>query len=278
VNLTRRSRLAHHLGTAFLWTAVALVAFPLVLMVLNAFKPHLDILENPLSLPKTLDTSNFTTAWQGGNFSRGLVNSIVVSGSTVLIAVGSAALIAYPLARRKLRNWRLLTFYFLAAVTVPIQLFLFPLFFLYARLGLVSNPVATAFILAAINLPISILLLRTYVLNIPGELDDAALMDGASKGQIFFYVVLPLIRPGLITVSIIVGLQAWNEYLITSTFQQSRDSLTMTLGYLSINNVILQDRGLLMAGAAILVVPIIVFFLALQRLFIEGMTSGAVKG
>jgi raffinose/stachyose/melibiose transport system permease protein len=272
------SRFGHILGTAFLWTAVALVALPLLLMVMNAFKPHAEVLDNPLALPRSLYTANFATAWEGGNFSRGLLNSIIVSLSTVVIAVGSAALVAYPLARQKIRWWRLLTFYFLAAVTVPIQLFLFPLFFLYARLGLVSNPVATGLILAAINLPLSILLLRTYVLNIPHELDDAALMDGASKWQIFFYVMLPLMRPGLITVSIIVGLQAWNEYLITSTFQQSRESMTMTLGYLSINNVILQDRGLLMAGATILVVPIIIFFLAMQRLFIEGMTSGAVKG
>lgn len=274
----KQSRVSNLFEMLFLWTAVILVLIPLGLMIVNAFKPHLEILDSPLSLPKDPTFDNFTQAWKGGNFTTGLVNSILISGSTVVIAVGSAAMIAYPLARQKVRNWRFLTFYFLAAVTVPIQLFLFPLFFMYAQLGLVSNPIATAFILAAINLPISILLLRTYVLNIPSELDDAALMDGASKWQIFRFVIFPLMRPGLITVSIIVGLQAWNEYLITSTFQQSNDSLTMTLGYLSINNVILQDRGLLMAGASILVVPIIIFFLAMQRLFIEGMTSGAVKG
>ena len=85
-------------------------------------------------------------------------------------------------------------------------------------------------------------------------------------------------RPGLITVAIIVGLNAWNEYLITSTFQQGSSSQTMMLSFLSMNNVILTDRGILMAGAAIVVVPIIIFFIAMQRLFIEGVTSGAVKG
>lgn len=274
----QRSRITHASGTIFLWTAVLLVIFPLGLMFLNAFKPHVEILENPLALPRHPDLANFVRAWEGGRFSTGLVNSVIITASTVVICVGAAAMIAYPLARQKVRYWRAITFYFLAAVTVPIQLFLFPLFFIYARLGLVSNPVATAFILAAINLPVAILLLRTYVLNIPTELDDAALMDGASKWQIFTQVVLPLMRPGLITVSILVGLQAWNEYLITSTFQQGNSALTMTLGYRSINNVILEDRGLLMAGAAILVVPIILFFAAMQRFFIDGMTAGAVKG
>jgi raffinose/stachyose/melibiose transport system permease protein len=273
-----QSRAANLLGSLFLWSAIIIVAIPLALMLLNSFKPHLEILDNPLALPDAINWTNYTIAWEGGHFSKGLVNSLIITFCTVVIAAGAAALVSYPIARQKVRYWRALTFYFLAAVTVPIQLFIFPLFFLFANLGLVSNPVATAFILAAINLPVSVLLLRTYVMNIPRELDDAALMDGASKWQIFWYVILPLMRPGLITVSIVVGLQAWNEYLITSTFQQGVDAVTMTLGYRSINNVILQDRGLLMAGAAILVVPILLFFLALQRLFIEGMTSGAVKG
>lgn len=269
---------SHFAGTAFLWIAILAVAFPLSLMAINSLKPHIAILDNPLALPKSFDVSNFVTAWTTGNFTTGLINSLIIAGSTVVITLVCASLAAYPLARRKIRFARVITLYFLGAVTVPIQLFLFPLFFVYAQFGLVGNPVATAFILAAVNLPLSILLLRTYVLNVPRELDDAAYMDGARKWQVFLYVVVPLMRPGLITVAIIVGLNAWNEYLITSTFQQGADSQTMMLSFLSMNNVILTDRGILMAGAAILVVPVVIFFLIMQRLFIEGVTSGAVKG
>jgi raffinose/stachyose/melibiose transport system permease protein len=265
-------------GTVFLWTAILVVAFPLTLMAINSLKPHIAILDNPLALPTSFDVSNFVTAWTAGNFTVGLINSLIISGSTVVITLVCAALAAYPLARQKIRFARLITLYFLGAVTVPIQLFLFPLFFVYAQLGLVANPFATALILAAVNLPLSVLLLRTYVLNVPRELDDAAFMDGARKWQTFIFVIVPLMRPGLITVAIIVGLNAWNEYLITSTFQQGSGSQTMMLSFLSMNNVILTDRGILMAGAAIVVVPIIIFFLLMQRLFIEGVTSGAVKG
>lgn len=278
MSVTGRRSLGHVAGTVFLWVAILLVAFPLTLMAINSLKPHVAILDNPLALPASFDVSNFVTAWTAGNFTTGLVNSLITSGTTVVITLVCAALAAYPLARQKIRFSRLITLYFLAAVTVPIQLFLFPLFFVYAELGLVANPVATAFILAAVNLPISILLLRTYVLNVPRELDDAAFMDGARRWQTFLFVIVPLMRPGLITVAIIVGLNAWNEYLITSTFQQGAGSQTMMLSYLSMNNVILTDRGILMAGAAIVVVPVVVFFLLMQRLFIEGVTSGAVKG
>lgn len=265
-------------GQATLLLAAAVSLAPLLLVVINAFKPHAAIVENPLSLPSSLALTNFRAAWTGGGFSIGLINSLLLTGTTVLVTVGFAAPAAFPLARRRIASWKLISVYFLCSVTVPIQLFLFPLYFVYARLGLVGNVFATACIIAAINLPLSILLLRTYVLAIPVELDDAARMDGASAWQIFRYVIAPLMRPGMVTVAVIVALNAWNEFLITSTFQQGSSGFTMTLGYRAMTSVMAADRGIMMAGACIIVVPIIVFFLLLQRLFLEGMTAGAVKG
>lgn len=271
-------RLSRSLATAFLIGAVLVAVLPLLLVALNAFKPHAAIVANPLSWPEAFTPENFVRAWKGGKFATGIVNSLLLSGTTVLITLSCASLAAFALARRKIRMWQLITVYFLCATTVPIQLFLFPLYFVFAKLGLVGNFVATAAILSAINLPISIFLLRAYVLSIPNDIDDAAFMDGANPFQTFWHIILPLMRPGLITVSIIVFLNAWNEFLITSTFQKGRDNITMTLGYLSMNGTYATDQGALMAGAFILVAPVVVFFLVLQRFFISGMTSGAVKG
>jgi raffinose/stachyose/melibiose transport system permease protein len=159
-----------------------------------------------------------------------------------------------------------------------VQMFLFPLFFVYARLGVVGNPCATALILAAVNLPLAIFLLRTYVMTIPVEIDEAAEMDGATPWQVFWNIILPLIRPGLVTVGIVVGLNAWNEFLITSTFQPGQQNFTMTLGYLSMNNTFSGNQGLMMAGALLVIAPIIGFFLLLQRFFVAGLAMGAVKG
>ncbi len=275
---TSASPVSRTLANVFLWGAVLVALLPLGLVALNAFKPHPDIVANPLSLPTSLSLDNFVRAWNGGKFSIGIVNSLLLSGTTTLITLACASLAAFALARRKIRGWQLITIYFLCATTVPIQLFLFPLYFVYAKLGIVGNFAATSLILAAINLPISIFLLRAYVLSIPQDVDDAAFMDGANPLQTFLHVILPLMRPGLITVAIIVFLNSWNEFLITSTFQKGRSNITMTLGYLSMNGTYATDQGALMAGAFILVAPIIVFFLLLQRFFISGMTSGAVKG
>ena len=275
---TNASPLSRTLANAFLIGAVLIALLPLALVALNAFKPHVAVVANPLSLPTSLGLDNFARAWNGGKFATGIVNSLLLSGTTVIITLACASLAAFALARRKIRGWQLITVYFLCATTVPIQLFLFPLYFVYAKLGIVGNFAATALILSAINLPISIFLLRAYVLTIPQDVDDAAFMDGANPFQTFWHVILPLTRPGLITVAIIVFLNAWNEFLITSTFQKGRSNITMTLGYLSMNGTYATDQGALMAGAFILVAPIIVFFLLLQRFFISGMTSGAVKG
>lgn len=251
---------------------------PLLLVLVNAFKPHADIVQNPFRLPGSLDVANFVQAWDAGKFSIGVVNSILLSATTVVVTTLFAAMAAFPLARRRIRAWKLVTIYFLCSVTVPIQLFLFPLYFIYARLGVVGNVFATALILSAINLPLAIFLLRTYVLTIPVELEEAAAMDGAKPLQIFRYVILPLIRPGLVTVAVIVALNAWNEFLITSTFQQGEHSFTMMLGYRSMNGSVTTDLGIMMAGGCIVIAPIIIFFLLMQRLFVEGMTAGAVKG
>jgi raffinose/stachyose/melibiose transport system permease protein len=275
VHHARSERVA---ANAFLFAATVSSLLPLLLVVMNSFKTHLAIVENPLSLPTSLDFTNFVGAWKEGHFGIGLVNSVMLTGATVILTTGLAALAAFPLARRRIAGWQLVTVYFLTATTVPVQMFLFPLFFVYAKLGLVGNPFATALILAAVNLPLAIFLLRTYVMTVPVEIDEAAEMDGATPWQIFRDIILPLIRPGLVTVAIIVGLNAWNEFLITSTFQPGQHNFTLTLGYLSMNNTFSGNQGVMMAGALLVIAPIIGFFLLLQRFFVEGLAMGAVKG
>jgi len=271
----RPGRLA---GTVILMILVAIVLFPLALMALNALKTHAEITRNPLALPAHPSVDAFLRAWAAGGFGGAMINSAIITATTVVVTTGFAAMAAWPLARQAVRGWRIIMLYFLATVAVPIQLFLFPLFFAYAALGLVSNPVATAFILAAVNLPVAILLLRSFALAIPVTLDEAAYMEGAGNWQVFANVILPLMRPGLVTVAILTGFNAWNEYLITQTFQQAQGSYTVMLAYLSMNSQIAADKSLMMAGAVIVIAPLLVFFLLMQRLFVDGITRGAVKG
>ena len=252
--------------------------FPIALVLINSFKTSLQVEANPLSLPHSLDLSNYATAWQYGHFSTGFINSFLLVGTTVLIVLVCSSLAGYVLAGKKIRAWWLVTIYFLVAVTVPIWLFLFPLYFEYSKLHLLDNPVAVGFIVAAINLPLAVFLMRAFFLKVPPSLEEAAIVDGAGTGKLLYHVMLPIISPGLLTVGILVGLFAWNEYLISTTFLQTPGSYTATLGYLTMNGTFTDQQGIMMAGAVILILPVILIFVAVQRFFIDGFVSGAVKG
>lgn len=123
-----------------------------------------------------------------------------------------------------------------------------------------------------------VFLMRTYFLKVPYELEEAARIDGANTFQVFTRVMLPIVSPGLITVAVIVGLFSWNEYLLSTTLLQGEANFTATLKFLNLNGTFSKDYSVIMAGAVIMIVPMIIIFLLLQKKFIEGMASGAVKG
>ena len=259
------------------------IIFPLFLVVINSFKSSSDIMRNPLSLPTSLDFGNFARAWELGNFGNGFLNSIKLSFTTVIVVIIASSLAGYVLATKKLKGAGVITSYFLLAMTVPLQLFLFPLYGILSSLHLIGSNApfsvyVVGFILSATNMPLAVMLMRTFFMNIPLSLEEAATIDGASSMQIFTRIMLPLTTPGIITVAVITGINAWNEFLMSSTFLQGMDNFTVTLGYLSFNGVFSLDQGLMMAGALIIIVPIIIFFLSLQRYVVQGLVSGSVKG
>lgn len=271
-----RSSRAFALGLIGL--ALFMSLLPMALAVLNALKTTTEISTSPFSLPEQVRWENFAAAWSNAALGSSLLHSAQVAGLTIVMVCATAAPCAYALARQKGRRWRLLTFYFMASITMPVQLYLYPLYFLYAKLGLVNSIPAVALIYTAMFSPFAILLLRTYVLSIPYELEEATQVDGAKRWQTFLHVVLPMMRPGLLTVAIIVGLNAWNEFVIAVTFLQSDSTVTAIVKFYNLTGQYSTDWGEMLAAAIIIVLPVVVLFVTLQRQFIEGMTAGSVKG
>jgi len=268
-------------GRAVALTLIGIASFgsllPIALAVLNAFKTTVEINLNPLGLPARLQWENFASAWRNASLGPSLLHSAELAGLTILMVCLTAAPCAYVLARQQGRGWRFLGFYFMASITVPAQLYLFPLYFLFAKLGLVNSIPAVALIYTAMFSPFAIFLLRTYVIAIPKALEEAAQVDGAKPWQTFLYVILPMMRPGLLTVAIIVGLNAWNEFVIAVTFLQNDNNVTAIVKFYSLTGQYSTDWGEMLAAAIIIVLPVVVVFVLLQRRFIEGMTAGAVK-
>ncbi|MCW2872316.1 MAG: carbohydrate transporter permease [Streptomyces oryziradicis] len=269
-----KSLTAHAVLLVFAATAL----LPLLLVLINSFKTNAEVTANPFALPKSFALSNFSTAWEYGNFGSGFVNSVLLTGTTVVVVLLCSSLAGYVLAGQKIRIWPAVMVYLTMAMTVPIQLFIFPLYAGVAALGLLDNVFVVGVILAAINMPFATFLMRTFFLNVPKELEEAALVDGAGLVQLAVRILLPAVRPGLITVGVIVGLSAWNDFLISSTFLHDPAHQTITLGFLSMNGTFSTELGAMMAGALILVLPVLGVFIALQRYVVDGMANGAVKG
>ncbi|MDW6025804.1 carbohydrate ABC transporter permease [Mesorhizobium sp. BAC0120] len=258
--------------------AVFVALFPIALLVLNSLKPAAAIVQNPLSLPETIRWDNFSRAWKDARFGQTFLNSALLTALTIVLVCSTASLTAYVLARHKVKSWKIVTFYLLATTTAPIQLFLFPLYFGFARLGLINNVFAVSLIYTAIYSPFAVMLLRTYFLAVPREIEEAAIVDGASHWQVFTRVMLPLVSPGILTVALIIGLYSWNEFLIATTFLQKADRLTAVVSFFLLSGQYSSDWGEIMAAALIIVLPVVVLFVALQRRFIEGIAGGSVKG
>jgi len=251
---------------------------PLALVLMNSLKTHAEIARNPLSLPTSFSLDNYFYTWKVGNFSQGFSNSLKVSGSAIVTGVIAATSMGFVLATRRVKTWKVLTLYFMMATTVPLQMFMLPLYKFFVNTDLMGNPFAVGVAIAAWNLPMPIFLMRTYFLKVPYELEEAARIDGAGTFQVFTKVMMPVVSPGMITIAILIGLSSWNEYLLTSTLLQGEENFTATLKYMNLNGMFSRDFSVIMAGAVIMVLPMLVVFLLLQRKFIEGMSAGAVKG
>jgi raffinose/stachyose/melibiose transport system permease protein len=263
----------------FILAVAAVIAlFPLSLMAISALKKSTEIVANPLALPSVLQWSNFSRAWTDAQLGRSLLNSIETTGLAVILICSTCSMAAYALARRTVSGVRWISAYLLGTTTLPIQLYLFPLYFGFAHLGLIDNVFALSFVYTAVFSPFAIFLLRTYFLAIPKELEEAAVIDGANRWQIFYNVLLPLVSPGILTVALISGLNIWNEFLISSTFLQSHDQQTAVVRFYTLGGQYTSDWGEIMAAAILIVAPAVGLFLLMQRRFIQGMAAGSVKG
>lgn len=192
------------------------------------------------------------------------------------MALGGLA--AYSIAKLKLPGGDLLTLFLLISSSLPVQLFLVPLFFLWRSLGLVNNLFGLIIIYIAVQSPFAIFLLRSYMIQIPGDFEDAARVDGADELQVFARVVVPLSWPAFMTVGLVVGLNVWNEFLLDTVFLTDQKLYTVVTSYYNFASTYFTDWGQISAAAVMMITPLMILFLLLQRRFVEGLTQGGLKG
>jgi putative chitobiose transport system permease protein len=267
------------IGTYLLLGGIAVVMLmPLLWLVSTAFKsPTEDIFQFPPQLwPSQPTLGNFVTVWQTNPFGRYLLNSLLVALLTVAFNLTFCALAAYPLARLQFwgRDWLFTAV--VSTIMIPFQIVMIPLYILAVQLGLKNSYLGVIF--PAIASAFGIFLLRQAFQGVPKELEEAARIDGCSELGIWWYVMLPAIRPALVTLSIFVFIGSWSDFLWPLIILDRPEYYTLPLGVATLAGTFSLDWRLIAAGSVISIVPVLVFFLLMQRYIIPSEAGSGLKG
>lgn len=261
------------------------VIFPMVWVAYSSLKPDAAIFRDTFSLPSPgdLQFGNYARAWREARFGDYFFNSVLVTGASVTLIVLLGAMAAYALTRFY-HPWARGAFWlFLAGLMIPAQLAMVPLFFELRALDLLNSRLGLILVYTANGLPFAIFILAGFFRALPRTLYEAAVIDGCSEFSAFWRVLLPLARPGLVTVAIFQFIGVWKEYffafmLVGGDVDGRARTLPLGLANLSITAQYHTDYGMLFAGLVLVTLPILAVYALLQRQIVKGVAAGALKG
>lgn len=267
------------------WVVLALVAgigllmlFPFWIAIINAFKPAPDyIAGGPVSLPTELDFSALVDFWDGVDFNRKLLNSVLISGSVALIAVTLSLLSAFAIGIGRIRGRVWILALFMLAFTIPQEALVYPLFVLTRDLGLYDTTTGVVVILAVLQSAFGTYMLSSVLGTFPPEVLEAARLDGATRFQVLRLVVLPLTRPTMAVLMTFFFIWTWNDFFLPLVLLPSADNQTVSVALGALSGQYTSDPTALAAASLAGILPALLFFLLFQRTLMRGVNLGAVK-
>lgn len=251
--------------------------YPIVIIVITAFKPNLEVLTNPTGLPQAPTFDNFVTSWQDAGFANLFFNSVLLTVVSMTVATFVAALASYAIVRQATRIGSGVYLLLAAGIFLPMQLALVPQFRVVRDLGLINNYAGVILIYIAGALPFGVFLMAAFMRQVPKEIVEAAVIDGAGYFTLFRRIFLPLARPAIATFWVLQGVGVWNDYLVPQLLLTDPSKRTLTTGVLYFKAQYLADWGNIMAAVLIMSLPILLLFVFAQRFFVSGLYAGAVK-
>ncbi len=251
---------------------------PLVWLVVSSFKTDLELLSDPFGLPAKWLVSNYEKAVRISELHLLFIHSIIVSIGATTLNILIASMAAFVLSRERFRARNYITNVILAGVLIPIIGLMVPYFRLVRRLGLYDSLLALILTYAAINIPISVFLLRGFMSTIPKELEEAVIIDGCSFAQRFTRIIFPLSKLGVVTAATFVFLYSWNEFIYALLLTSSVSARTLQLGIRFFRSQFVTDYTAMYAAIVLTMIPTVIVYVALHERIIKGLTSGAVKG
>ncbi len=258
--------------------AVTLVFLsPVIYMVLNSLKPYSQMLRSPWALPEGLFLDNYRKAFHQMQFWTSLGNSVVITVASVFLIVVLGVMAAYPLSRFKNKLTGFLSVYFLVGYMVPTQVLIVQIFSVMKIFHLINTKTGLVLVYSA-SVSFAIFMYQGFIRALPIDMEESALIDGANPWQLFWQVVFPLIKPATATIIIFQTMWIWNDFTLSSLFLSSRDQLTLLLELNLCIGEFNLDWSVMLSIMCIVMLPMVIFYLLMQKQIIAGMTNGAVKG
>jgi len=263
---------------AILFLIAGLVLIPLLAAVLGGFKSLGELRVNPFGLPAQWEWSNYWSILSGTRYWQLLLNSLVIALLSVVLTLVAGAMAGFVFAHLRFFGSRFLLQYLLVGLMFPAAAAILPLFIKIRDLGLLDTYWGVVLPQVAFGLGMSILLFRAYFRQLPGELLDAALIDGCGYVRFFRYITLPLSRPILATVGVIVFVHSWNNYLLPLVVLNRDDIYPWPLGIMAYQGEYSTDWQLVLAFVTLTILPAVIMFVVAQKYLVAGLTAGAIKG
>ncbi|WP_213525065.1 carbohydrate ABC transporter permease [Paenibacillus sp. J31TS4] len=251
--------------------------YPIFLMIMSSFKTNMEIMTSPLGLPKSFTLDNYIEVWKQVHFSDYFLNSLLVSSVSVFLILLVSSMAAFYLSRYTFKWNGMLLFFFMLGLMLPMKLAISPLYMMMLKLNLLDTLTSLIIVYVAGHISFAVFVFYGFFRTLPKELDQSARMDGCNGFQVYYKIVLPLMRPALATVSIVDLIGIWNDFFYPLIFIKSTELGTIPLGMLTLFGEHDTDWNLLFCGLTLSSLPMILAFLFASRQFIEGMTTGAVK-
>lgn len=266
------------ISNLYLILLLIIAVFPLLWLLVSAFKSSSEMLNNPTRIwPIRWTLENFRTVLITLNFIINIRNSLIIAACTTVIAVIISSLVAYGVVRFFPRLGSLMTRVLVTSYMFPSIMLVIPYAMVMARLNLTNTRIGLVLVYLSFSVPYAVWMLVGFFKTVPIGIEEAARIDGANKLEVFVRIVLPLVSPGIVATAIYVFINAWNEYLYAMILMSSSDKTTISVAVKTLEGADILNWGSLMAACAIVVIPSILFFCFIQNKMAGGLSEGAVK-
>jgi len=265
------------------WVFMGILAvtqlYPLIWLLLYSLKTNSEIMSGQFfALPKSLQWNNYTAAFTSGNYMKYIGNSVIVTGITLILTIVFSGMVSYAITRFRWKYGNIVLLIFMVGIMIPIQSTLLPLMIIFKNMHILNTHLSIIIPYVAFSIPIAVFILSGFLRGIPHEIEESAMIDGASIYRTFFSIILPITVPPIMTVTILTFISIWNEYIIAATFLSSDSLKTLPFGLNSFVGQYTANYGAIGAFLVLGALPVIIVYFILSDKITKGMVAGAVKG